>query len=85
MMRGSNNTNKLSPQELPYCIIFLFSGSNNTNKLSPQELTALISAEYCSNNTNKLSPQEPLPLYRKNLTVQIIQINLVLKNRYEPA
>ena len=36
-MCGSNNTNKLSPQELteyhPQCGV----GSNNTNKLSPQE------------------------------------------------
>ena len=34
----------------------------------------------CSNNTNKLSPQERLYVLRKKLLVQIIQINLVLKN-----
>ena len=55
--------------------------SNNTNKLSPQEHTprdtgALIS----SNNTNKLSPQEHKTNTRKQSLVQIIQINLVLKN-----
>ena len=56
-------------------------GSNNTNKLSPQELDEFIPEKAgCSNNTNKLSPQEPsLPLCFEN-GVQIIQINLVLKN-----
>ena len=55
--------------------------SNNTNKLSPQELwTSLRNTDTRSNNTNKLSPQEPSPLIKKTLTVQIIQINLVLKN-----
>ena len=33
-----------------------------------------------SNNTNKLSPQEPRFLLLPGATVQIIQINLVLKN-----
>ena len=33
-----------------------------------------------SNNTNKLSPQEPESLMAKSFNVQIIQINLVLKN-----
>ena len=33
----SNNTNKLSPQELKKSISFSKSSSNNTNKLSPQE------------------------------------------------
>ena len=33
-----------------------------------------------SNNTNKLSPQELATSYIKSYTVQIIQINLVLKN-----
>ena len=33
-----------------------------------------------SNNTNKLSPQELAHATLKNLHVQIIQINLVLKN-----
>ena len=57
--------------------------SNNTNKLSPQEPD--FSTPICinsSNNTNKLSPQE-LGRYRnKSIRVQIIQINLVLKNRH---
>ena len=34
----SNNTNKLSPQELLYTVIIPWYCSNNTNKLSPQEL-----------------------------------------------
>ena len=34
----------------------------------------------CSNNTNKLSPQEQLWRKDQRLNVQIIQINLVLKN-----
>ena len=34
----SNNTNKLSPQELSYFYHLLDNSSNNTNKLSPQEL-----------------------------------------------
>ena len=39
---GSNNTNKLSPQELNYCIRAICAGSNNTNKLSPQERSEMI-------------------------------------------
>ena len=34
---GSNNTNKLSPQELPTSAARSLVCSNNTNKLSPQE------------------------------------------------
>ena len=34
-----------------------------------------------SNNTNKLSPQEPVDCLDIFSAVQIIQINLVLKNR----
>ena len=34
----------------------------------------------CSNNTNKLSPQEQIIKIITYLFVQIIQINLVLKN-----
>ena len=34
---GSNNTNKLSPQEPGYAQIQVILCSNNTNKLSPQE------------------------------------------------
>ena len=55
--------------------------SNNTNKLSPQEL--IINPpqiRFGSNNTNKLSPQEPATRYAQGDLVQIIQINLVLKN-----
>ena len=55
--------------------------SNNTNKLSPQELS-INSRVYieCSNNTNKLSPQERKSTLSVIDSVQIIQINLVLKN-----
>ena len=35
----------------------------------------------CSNNTNKLSPQEQGSAGKSRRRVQIIQINLVLKNR----
>ena len=39
MIEGSsNNTNKLSPQELAKGRGYLSHSSNNTNKLSPQEL-----------------------------------------------
>ena len=77
----SNNTNKLSPQELYVMLVEHHYGSNNTNKLSPQErnlgrLFRLLS----SNNTNKLSPQELCAHELYTLYVQIIQINLVLKN-----
>ena len=55
--------------------------SNNTNKLSPQEPSISAPQDVCcSNNTNKLSPQELIRLYILALLVQIIQINLVLKN-----
>ena len=56
---GSNNTNKLSPQEPQKAGQAESNRSNNTNKLSPQELPAIIpQIKYGSNNTNKLSPQE---------------------------
>ena len=59
----------------------LLISSNNTNKLSPQEPTsARISFSMGSNNTNKLSPQELSGAFRGDAYVQIIQINLVLKN-----
>ena len=35
----------------------------------------------CSNNTNKFSPQEPKVFEEYIDVVQIIQINLVLKNQ----
>ena len=35
--KGSNNTNKLSPQEHKPLRFRPFESSNNTNKLSPQE------------------------------------------------
>ena len=34
-----------------------------------------------SNNTNKLSPQELILVISRKICVQIIQINLVLKNK----
>ena len=80
-MKGSNNTNKFSPQELIYNEPLKHLGSNNTNKFSPQERKpkrVLISAS--SNNTNKFSPQEPTITDDDLRKVQIIQINLVLKN-----
>ena len=56
-------------------------GSNNTNKLSPQERRPSVRLEVAgSNNTNKLSPQEPDGKMLVVAFVQIIQINLVLKN-----
>ena len=39
---GSNNTNKLSPQEPSMSHFPLWLCSNNTNKLSPQEPWSLI-------------------------------------------
>ena len=77
----SNNTNKLSPQEQLFFHISNERSSNNTNKLSPQEhkpFFAIICS--CSNNTNKLSPQEHSIDKKFSIRVQIIQINLVLKN-----
>ena len=59
----------------------LHSGSNNTNKLSPQEHSYNhLCYHHCSNNTNKLSPQELVNPSAVIASVQIIQINLVLKN-----
>ena len=55
--------------------------SNNTNKLSPQEHASYAHFKRCcSNNTNKLSPQEQGVGDNETKAVQIIQINLVLKN-----
>ena len=77
----SNNTNKLSPQEPARFSVNIEQCSNNTNKLSPQEHTcALDIIMRGSNNTNKLSPQELTKNIACTITVQIIQINLVLKN-----
>ena len=57
--------------------------SNNTNKLSPQEpLFTQTQYLFSSNNTNKLSPQELIGYLIVKLVVQIIQINLVLKNQH---
>ena len=84
-MTGSNNTNKLSPQEHEVDYLFNDIGSNNTNKLSPQEPKwSYTQSSACSNNTNKLSPQEHLSVGMHQCTVQIIQINLVLKNTTPP-
>ncbi len=77
----SNNTNKLSPQEHVDLDLKQVKGSNNTNKLSPQELLASqMFLQVGSNNTNKLSPQELSSRLILFFFVQIIQINLVLKN-----
>ena len=55
--------------------------SNNTNKLSPQEQNRDHKGHADgSNNTNKLSPQERITFKDILAKVQIIQINLVLKN-----
>ena len=79
--KSSNNTNKLSPQEPIYKPLMYQFGSNNTNKLSPQELPLeSYKKKWGSNNTNKLSPQEHTSPRFLKLIVQIIQINLVLKN-----
>ncbi len=81
---GSNNTNKLSPQELGRRQKNGKQSSNNTNKLSPQEPSgAKVLCNYSSNNTNKLSPQEQGDTQVRFDSVQIIQINLVLKNLYK--
>ena len=78
---SSNNTNKLSPQELLAINLCAPFGSNNTNKLSPQEHDIRSIKDFNgSNNTNKLSPQELFSIQIKQQRVQIIQINLVLKN-----
>ena len=56
--------------------------SNNTNKLSPQEpRSKRCKTGSGSNNTNKLSPQELVICKSFFFSVQIIQINLVLKNK----
>ena len=79
----SNNTNKLSPQEQESCHNAIHLCSNNTNKLSPQELLRLPTSQCLgSNNTNKLSPQERPFVMSLETIVQIIQINLVLKNSF---
>ena len=60
---------------------FFSVSSNNTNKLSPQEPSRYLLIEVTgSNNTNKLSPQERTCWSIFTSSVQIIQINLVLKN-----
>ena len=81
MYISSNNTNKLSPQERDVIFANRNYSSNNTNKLSPQEQRIhFFIFIFCSNNTNKLSPQEPGDRRMLQQFVQIIQINLVLKN-----
>ena len=78
---GSNNTNKLSPQEQSFLLHQSVHCSNNTNKLSPQErVNYHARPNLGSNNTNKLSPQEHSNTALMRSEVQIIQINLVLKN-----
>ena len=78
---SSNNTNKLSPQEQGVVSLSDMIRSNNTNKLSPQELSGWYFTDPGgSNNTNKLSPQELHSTKKRWHRVQIIQINLALKN-----
>ena len=78
---SSNNTNKLSPQEHRVLECIPHVCSNNTNKLSPQEQRKENKKnDRSSNNTNKLSPQELGCNPNSHTSVQIIQINLVLKN-----
>ena len=61
--------------------VISFCCSNNTNKLSPQEQVPYSDGyNDRSNNTNKLSPQERVEHFSARTKVQIIQINLVLKN-----
>ena len=43
-----------------------------------------VDKDLSSNNTNKLSPQEPSSASSDCLRVQIIQINLALKNAIKP-
>ena len=55
--------------------------SNNTNKFNPQEpLASSIIHSRGSNNTNKFNPQELNICGIFKITVQIIQINSILKN-----
>ena len=82
----SNNTNKLSPQERITRNNRINCCSNNTNKLSPQEPFSFFKLySFRSNNTNKLSPQELQKKSNSSTNVQIIQINLVLKNTYSAS
>ena len=77
----SNNTNKFSPQEQLSTSNSKVLCSNNTNKFSPQEQAEdACNAYHGSNNTNKFSPQEHSDVNGVYGRVQIIQINLVLKN-----
>ena len=78
---GSNNTNKLSPQELLSIAPFTLSSSNNTNKLSPQErYYAVMQGEVVQIIQINLVLKNKLYINLRNIDVQIIQINLVLKN-----
>ena len=55
--------------------------SNNTNKFNPQELRNVFTVKVQrSNNTNKFNPQELRDIAKHHHTVQIIQINSILKN-----
>ena len=78
---SSNNTNKFNPQEHTKLTRKLIQGSNNTNKFNPQELPHMNpQIKLSSNNTNKFNPQEPKTFRKYHQTVQIIQINSILKN-----
>ena len=78
---GSNNTNKLSPQE-PTSTSFLLTQVQiiQINLVLKNVGSFEQKGVFGSNNTNKLSPQEPLRTICMITIVQIIQINLVLKN-----
>ena len=78
---GSNNTNKLSPQEQENILMnsrFVQIIQINLVLKNDEEAERLRMLR--SNNTNKLSPQEHPGVYILATAVQIIQINLVLKN-----
>ena len=59
----------------------MLSVSNNTNKFNPQEPIGKRTYQtQRSNNTNKFNPQEHGTALIPLLSVQIIQINSILKN-----
>ena len=77
----SNNTNKLSPQELAIFFLQFFSVQIiQINLVLKNPDCIKIKESGGSNNTNKLSPQEHHVFVFFFCKVQIIQINLVLKN-----
>ena len=80
---NSNNTNKLSPQELGFAYLCHAVDSNNTNKLSPQELALILALIiFIQIIQINLVLKNQQRASRVHSTIQIIQINLVLKNFY---